>query len=420
MPPRTLHRPALPPARSNHGFSLSKPPSLPLTGEASADKARSPRALARAHWQLAAIAGLFGVGLLSAEAIAPWWQRPQHTATTSLDAPPTSPPAEIIEDSRRQIAESAAIVRGQADPNWQPQMRPVQPLNVTNYTAQVQRQSANATSYYSSYQNSNSYTNYQNSPANRFNSAQPATNRPANRNSPTNSPTNSSNFNSYSNYNNSYSNGYNNGNPVRNNGNNSGSNYNRNINQVNSVGNYAGGYNPNYVNPYGNSGQGNQWDRSGRRTSWQQGSFPVENFQTYTSPFGYRRRGGSVEFHKGLDLAAPKGSYIRSWWAGRVIRVSDGGLCGTAITIQSGAWEHTYCHMMGRVATWQGRRYLSDPDGGLRIFQGQTVTTGMRVGRVGMTGRTTGPHLHWGIKYGKDWIDPALVLRAMYQQQARN
>jgi hypothetical protein len=76
--------------------------------------------------------------------------------------------------------------------------------------------------------------------------------------------------------------------------------------------------------------------------------------------------------------------------------------------------------MMGRVATWQGRRYLSDPDGGLRIFQGQTVTTGMRVGRVGMTGRTTGPHLHWGIKYGKDWIDPALVLRAMYQQQTRN
>ncbi|TAD75658.1 MAG: M23 family metallopeptidase [Oscillatoriales cyanobacterium] len=170
---------------------------------------------------------------------------------------------------------------------------------------------------------------------------------------------------------------------------------------------YSNTYNPAYYNQRG-------------RGSWNQGSFPVENFQTYTSPFGYRRRGGGVEFHKGLDLAAPKGSYIRSWWTGRVTKVSDGGLCGTSITIQSGAWEHVYCHMIGRVEVIQGRRYLSDRDGGILIPQGQAIVTGSRIGRVGMTGRTTGPHLHWGIKYGKDWIDPALVLRAMYQQQAKN
>ena len=59
---------------------------------------------------------------------------------------------------------------------------------------------------------------------------------------------------------------------------------------------------------------------------WHNGSFPVENFQGYTSPFGYRSSptgGYSTEFHTGLDFAAPTGSYIRSWWSGKVISVSD-------------------------------------------------------------------------------------------------
>ena len=62
---------------------------------------------------------------------------------------------------------------------------------------------------------------------------------------------------------------------------------------------------------------------------------------------------------------------------------------------------------------------LKDPGSGLEILEGQMVQTGTHIGRVGMTGRTTtGPHFHWGIKYGKDWIDPALVLRAMYSSRS--
>lgn len=158
----------------------------------------------------------------------------------------------------------------------------------------------------------------------------------------------------------------------------------------------------------------------GGGSSWHQGSFPVENFQSYTSGFGYRRgaTGGSRwEFHRGLDLAAPKGSYIRNWWAGRVVKVASDNLCGTSVTIQSGRWQHVYCHMEGSVATENGRRYLNDREGGIRLWEGQDVGTGGRIGRVGMTGRTTGPHLHWGVKYGDDWIDPGLILRAMYEQQ---
>ena len=152
---------------------------------------------------------------------------------------------------------------------------------------------------------------------------------------------------------------------------------------------------------------------------WSQASFPVENFQAYTSPFGYRQDpyGGGQRFHYGLDLAAPSGSYIRNWWQGQVIEVSDDSACGTSVVVQSGNWMHIYCHMHGYIASDANGRYLSDSEGNLQVREGQYVNTGTRIGRVGMTGRTTGPHLHWGLKYDGSWIDPALVLRAMYSSQ---
>ncbi len=154
-------------------------------------------------------------------------------------------------------------------------------------------------------------------------------------------------------------------------------------------------------------------------STWQGASFPVENFQAYTSPFGYRQSpsGYSQEFHHGLDMAAPEGSYIRSWWNGTVVEVSDNSACGTSVVIQSGEWEHIYCHMRGHVKAANGGRSMIDREGGIQMREGQQVVAGTRIGRVGMTGRTTGPHLHWGMKYSGQWVDPALVLRAMYAQQ---
>ncbi|MGF1601076.1 MAG: M23 family metallopeptidase [Thermosynechococcaceae cyanobacterium] len=148
---------------------------------------------------------------------------------------------------------------------------------------------------------------------------------------------------------------------------------------------------------------------------WRNGSFPVENFQRYTSAFGYRRSatgGYSREFHSGLDFAAPTGSYIRSWWSGRVSKVTSVGACGTSIWIQSGAWTHVYCHLKG-YATASGGRRIVDNGSGLDLQEGQTIRAGDRIGRVGMTGRTTGPHLHWTLKYNGKFVDPAVVLRAM-------
>jgi murein DD-endopeptidase MepM/ murein hydrolase activator NlpD len=148
---------------------------------------------------------------------------------------------------------------------------------------------------------------------------------------------------------------------------------------------------------------------------WRGASFPVENFQAYTSPFGYRIHPlGGTSFHYGLDIAAPLGSYIRAWWGGTLVEVSDDTACGTSVVIQTSDYLHIYCHMQGYVVVEKdGDRWLVDREGGIQLRQGDTVATGQRIGRVGMTGRTTGPHLHWGIKYQGNWLDPSVVVRAM-------
>jgi murein DD-endopeptidase MepM/ murein hydrolase activator NlpD len=153
---------------------------------------------------------------------------------------------------------------------------------------------------------------------------------------------------------------------------------------------------------------------------WRAGSFPVENFQGYTSPFGYRSSptgGYSSEFHSGLDIASPVGGRVRAWWAGRVLEVSDNTACGTSVRVQSGSWVHVYCHMMGSVSRDNQGRYMTDGESGLKVYEGQPIQAGQYIGRVGMTGRTTGPHLHWTLKYAGKLVDPAIVLQAMYTAQ---
>lgn len=155
------------------------------------------------------------------------------------------------------------------------------------------------------------------------------------------------------------------------------------------------------------------------QNAWLYATFPVENFQGYTSGFGYRNSpvDGNWSFHSGIDIAAPLGSYVRNWWTGRVVELSDNTACGTMIKIQSDRWTHVYCHLMGTVETTPQGRYLIDRQGGIVLWQGQEISANTRIARVGMTGRTTGPHLHWGLKYGGQYIDPAPVITEMIRQQ---
>jgi murein DD-endopeptidase MepM/ murein hydrolase activator NlpD len=147
---------------------------------------------------------------------------------------------------------------------------------------------------------------------------------------------------------------------------------------------------------------------SRRESVWRKGVFPVVSFVAYTSHFGTRTGPwGRVEPHYGLDIAAPMGSPIRNWWGGSVQSVISDSTCGVGLVIRSGDYEHIYCHLSGRVS---GGAYRSGP---VLLRPGQPVRTGELIGHVGVSGRSTGPHLHWGMRHRGAWVDPAVVLRAM-------
>ena len=147
---------------------------------------------------------------------------------------------------------------------------------------------------------------------------------------------------------------------------------------------------------------------------WRQGVFPVASFAGYTSHFGMRNGpSGRSEPHYGLDIAAPMGSPIRNWWGGVVREVINDGACGLGLVIGSGPYEHIYCHLSGMVS---GGVYRS---GTVALATGSRVRSGQLIGHVGMSGRTTGPHLHWGVRYGGQWLNPGTILRAMAAARQR-
>lgn len=145
------------------------------------------------------------------------------------------------------------------------------------------------------------------------------------------------------------------------------------------------------------------------RMSWGRASFPVASFVAYTSPFGLRVHPVSegIRPHAGLDIAAPLGSAVRNWWGGTLVATIHDSGCGNGLLIRSGPYEHLYCHLAGRI---HGDTYRS---GSVLLRRGQRLRTGQTIGHVGLTGNSTGPHLHWGLRHRNRWLDPAAVLRAM-------
>ena len=141
---------------------------------------------------------------------------------------------------------------------------------------------------------------------------------------------------------------------------------------------------------------------------WQQARFPVPQFSGYTSHYGLRTGAtGGSSLHRGLDIAAPLGYPVLSWWAGRVERLINDGSCGIGVAIRSGPYEHLYCHLQGTI------EHDTLRSGGASLRQGSWLRTGEPVGAIGVSGRSSGPHLHWGVKLKERWLDPVLLLRAM-------
>ena len=118
-----------------------------------------------------------------------------------------------------------------------------------------------------------------------------------------------------------------------------------------------------------------------------------------TSPYGYRRwpfgSGNIRQFHSGLDIGAPSGSPVRAAISGRVSAVGWDDVLGNYVVVSHHSGYRTmYGHMSA-----------------VRVKSGAYVGTGERVGDVGNTGMSTGPHLHFTVYKNGVTVNPRNLMK---------
>ncbi len=123
-----------------------------------------------------------------------------------------------------------------------------------------------------------------------------------------------------------------------------------------------------------------------------------------TAPFGDLRllNGKKQSQHFGADLDGATGDPIFASNDGEVVLVRDCFASGNTVLIHHG----------GRLFT--AYFHLSATD----VKQGQRVSRGQPLGKVGKTGRVTGPHLHFGVKLDGRWVDPESLLELELSDQS--
>lgn len=122
----------------------------------------------------------------------------------------------------------------------------------------------------------------------------------------------------------------------------------------------------------------------------------------FSSPFGLRRYFNDQPRnpHSGLDIAAPQGTPIRAPAPGQVMDTGEYFFNGKTIFLDHGQGLVTmYCHLDQ-----------------IHVTPGQRVARGDILGTVGMTGRVTGPHLHWSVSLNGTMVEPLLFLPAVVSE----
>lgn len=121
-------------------------------------------------------------------------------------------------------------------------------------------------------------------------------------------------------------------------------------------------------------------------------AWPIAVPHRVTSPFGERMHPTLHvrKNHTGVDLGVPIGTPVLTAQAGRLSVVGESAVSGRYVVVDHGFGVRTsYCH-------------LSETP----LRQGSTVTRSDEIGRSGNTGRSTGPHLHYGVAIAGKWVDP--------------
>lgn len=122
---------------------------------------------------------------------------------------------------------------------------------------------------------------------------------------------------------------------------------------------------------------------------------PIENGR-YTSYFGYRINPitGKFSFHTGLDIASFEGAKIRAAFSGKVTKVSEDNRAGKYVFLtHDDGFVTFYCHCSE-----------------ILVEEGAVIRQGETIARVGSTGWSTGPHLHFEIRKDNIRYNPIHIL----------
>ena len=113
--------------------------------------------------------------------------------------------------------------------------------------------------------------------------------------------------------------------------------------------------------------------------------------------FGTRRvfNGTLASVHKGMDFRSAVGTPVRAGNSGVVVLAAPLYYEGNCVVIDHGLGLFTISMHLSRID----------------VHEGQRVATGERIGLSGATGRVTGPHLHWAVRWRDAYLDPAKMLR---------